>query len=95
MSIVLNAFEFFEGTRNSTQVLYRNHLFNKHSGITWRWISKTCTSVLNINDEAKVVTKEPTEHIGHSDIPAVQLAKVSTYYKDHPKNWKCMICKAT
>ena len=36
MSRELNAFEFFEGTRNSTQVLYRNHLFNKHSGITWR-----------------------------------------------------------
>ena len=44
MSRELNAFEFFEGTGNSTQVLYRNHLFNKHFifyliGIIWRCIT--------------------------------------------------------
>ena len=60
-----------EETRNSIQVLYQNKLFNKHSGITWRCISKTCTSILN---EAQVVTKLPTENVGHSDISSVQLA---------------------
>ena len=45
MSRELSVFGFFEGTRNSTQVLYHNHLFNRHSGgaITWRSLRSPIT----------------------------------------------------
>ena len=33
MSRVLNSFEFIEGLRNSNQVLYKNNLYCKHSGM--------------------------------------------------------------
>ena len=72
MSKELNSFEFFEGTRNPNQELYQKQFFNEHLGITWRCISKTSTPFLNINEEAKVVTKELTGHVGHSDLLAVE-----------------------
>ena len=76
---MLKAFEYIDGLRGSKQVLFENNLFNKHVGNQWR--CRQCSSLLTIDEEAKVVTKEPPIHSGHQDLTKVQLAIFRTYEK--------------
>ena len=79
MSRLINAFEFVDGTRNSKQILYQNNLFNKHLGIQWRCMS--CASMMNVNVDERVVTREPAEHIGHGDVSQLRIAVMKSIKK--------------
>ena len=71
MSRVLNSFESIKGLRNSYQVLYQNNLYCKHSGTQWR--CNRCISMLSVYEKKRIVTKEPSTHIGHEDFPPVRI----------------------
>ena len=79
MARILNTFELVDGTRNSRQILYKNNLFNKHSGVQWRCMS--CPSMITVNINDREIIKEPTEHVGHSDISELHIAVMKSIRK--------------
>ena len=63
--------KFVDGLRNSKQVLFKDNLYRKHSGVQWR--CGRCISMISIYEDRHTVTKEPSPHIGHEDYLTIRI----------------------
>ena len=88
--------EFIEGRGQCIQALYKNQIYSKHSGNTYRCYIKACHSLVTLDTETSTVTKEPTAHLGHEPLSECRITvalmkiwaknestvKISTIYSD-------------
>ena len=72
MSQETNSFIFIDGIRNSKQVLHRNYLYNKHSGVKYR--CSECRAMISIDESTLTVSKGPTKHQGHDALSTCRVS---------------------